>query len=727
MVSKGLLLSSAIGLFLFSPVHLSPVVFPFVIDPDNIPTIPQDFCVLTPNFGHSGTIKFVEECQNLDVFPTLPIPGPATQKYGVHPMVCCPKVSKKSICFPTDAWCPTYVKPTTHAPQEEDLEIFEGDYEIITDPTIKIDKNVPKVSDDDCSAYVPFWGNGTKCVNLKDCPALFGPPLNPTSVPPNKNPTYAGFCGWDNEDKAAKVCCPGTSIQDSNKRVEVPPRFPGYKCHDKVDKCQKWKDNQGCRTDLDFVIDPDEPDNGRANSGVMFDFMTGACMETCDLCGEKGCRDEHPDCPDWARQGYCVIKADFMAHTCRESCGVCGFLSTDDTTEQVVGENTYSDFRDPKFDCGRFKLLSELNPKKEGENLAETGTNEAKENVEGNAEEEDDYDIRSEDDYDVRSTVRKKRQDTVEEEEDVFFSNDSPDVGAPDSGIKFCGATVFNDKWIVTASHCYDDFGSAVGQPRQVKINTIRDNTPFKDVIEIKRVFKHPKYVYPNLYNDIALLELGRRIDYNYTKYGDTPQCIDRVGENEGKNATIQGYGTTENGTLGDLLETTVTVIGNEQCKATLAYNTTNKPSIQAKINHGLPNGLSDQMFCAQGTEKSEGVIRGACKGDSGGPLFVRKDDGRQMLVGIVSGGIGCGQGYPGWYTKVSFFVPWIECIVDSSVKFKNNKEKIEKECGKVADQSEEDYNEDYVFIGELRGTDDEYSLFDDDDYGDYDDSVDRG
>ena len=29
-------------------------------------------------------------------------------------------------------------------------------------------------------------------------------------------------------------------------------------------------------------------------------------------------------------------------------------------------------------------------------------------------------------------------------------------------------ATVFNDKWIVTASHCYDDLGQSISQARQV-------------------------------------------------------------------------------------------------------------------------------------------------------------------------------------------------------------------------------------------------------------------
>ena len=57
-------------------------------------------------------------------------------------------------------------------------------------------------------------------------------------------------------------------------------------------------------------------------------------------------------------------------------------------------------------------------------------------------------------------------------------------------------------------------------------------------------------------------------------------------------------------------------------------------------------------------------AIKDACVGDSGGPLIVRgpSSPAQDVLVGIVSYGIGCGlANYPGVYTRISTHADWIE------------------------------------------------------------------
>ena len=44
---------------------------------------------------------------------------------------------------------------------------------------------------------------------------------------------------------------------------------------------------------------------------------------------------------------------------------------------------------------------------------------------------------------------------------------------------------------------------------------------------------------------------LGRRIMYDYDKFGDSPICLSQVEEQlEGKEAYVEGYGLTEHGQL---------------------------------------------------------------------------------------------------------------------------------------------------------------------------------
>merc|ERR1719209_1284999 len=116
-------------------------------------------------------------------------------------------------------------------------------------------------------------------------------------------------------------------------------------------------------------------------------------------------------------------------------------------------------------------------------------------------------------------------------------------------------------------------------------------------------------------------------------------------------------------------------------------------------------------MFCAQGEQTEEGIFKGSCKGDSGGPLqtYNPNNQDRQTLIGIVSGGIGCGRGIPGWYTKVAFYSKWVQCIVETSRTI-TKKVDVEKACVDATIQPkrcQEIESEDLIF-GDLRSAEDD-------------------
>ena len=66
-----------------------------------------------------------------------------------------------------------------------------------------------------------------------------------------------------------------------------------------------------------------------------------------------------------------------------------------------------------------------------------------------------------------------------------------------------------------------------------------------------------------------------------------------------------QGYGKTEDGTNGILLETNVTVITIDECREILRHNSSRK-IVWKPLSKGIPFGLNDQFLCTQGEQKVE-------------------------------------------------------------------------------------------------------------------------
>ena len=64
-------------------------------------------------------------------------------------------------------------------------------------------------------------------------------------------------------------------------------------------------------------------------------------------------------------------------------------------------------------------------------------------------------------------------------------------------------------------------------------------------------------------------------------------------------------------------------------------------------------------VLCSASTVTELKEARSPCHGDSGSPLVVQRADGRFVLAGVTSWGIGCGY-RGGYYTRVSEAINWI-------------------------------------------------------------------
>ena len=289
-------------------------------------SLPKGFCFLS-SAGELGQGKavHVEDCNNLGTFETVPKPesGPS-YNFGTHAIVCCPSYSSSAIFFPSDPSHPDY---GANVPENEDYEDYGPSYD--TDIQVPV---IPKIADDFCPSGIelPGLGSLTDCVALDSCPAI----LDNSNAPLNQTLP----CGFDQERKIMKICCPSDLVKEAESLAQV-PRFPDRRgkareVEDLTLECKKWKRYGACDLDRDFNISSFDTTQSPVPSHEMFDFMLKACTGACGWA--EGCFDEHPRCQDWAQVGMCLQNGLFMAHTCRESCGVCGFLSATDLVTSTV-------------------------------------------------------------------------------------------------------------------------------------------------------------------------------------------------------------------------------------------------------------------------------------------------------------------------------------------------------------------------------------------------------
>nr|CAD7426671.1 unnamed protein product [Timema monikensis] len=125
--------------------------------------------------------------------------------------------------------------------------------------------------------------------------------------------------------------------------------------------------------------------------------------------------------------------------------------------------------------------------------------------------------------------------------------------------------------------------------------------------------------------------------------------------------ATGWGHTKTRGSLASRLMEARIPVHDNKAC--------------QAKYSGSVP--IRASHLCAGHLDGSTGTCVVSIKitmtmclpqGDSGGPLQCSEKDGRWNLAGITSFGSGCAKlGYPDVYTRLSFYMPWIENKINNS------------------------------------------------------------